>query len=154
LNEATLSLEGGLDTPRIRAILGGAYLALGDAAAAAAQIKIHIDLVTTELVGTSPLSPGSSMSLGLVPGRTYDIPIAAQAGEQISITTSSQDFTDTILVLLARRMARPSWQRRLRDTAGSSGSRRQRTYRLRVTSFEERAPGSSGGEQVSTRVRS
>jgi tetratricopeptide (TPR) repeat protein len=101
LNEATFALEGGLDTPRIRAILGGAYLALGDAAAAAAQIKIHIDLVTTELVGTSPLSPGSSTSLGLVPGRTYDIPIAAQAGETISITTSSPDFTDTILVLLA-----------------------------------------------------
>ena len=143
LMEATFALEDGLDTPRIRAILGGAYLALGDAAAAAAQIKIHIDLVTTELVGTSPLTPGSSTSLGLVPGRTYDIPIAAQAGEALSITTSSQDFTDTILVMLAPDgtavvgsddykgyFAGLAW------VAPAGG-----TYRLRVTSFEGASTG-------------
>ena len=69
-DEATRALDGGLDTPRIHAILGASYLAFGDAAAAAAQLKIHIDLVTTELVGTSPLFAGASMTVGLVPGRT------------------------------------------------------------------------------------
>jgi hypothetical protein len=34
------------------------------------------------------------MSLALVPGRTYEIPVTAIAGERISITTSSRDFTD------------------------------------------------------------
>lgn len=137
-DEAMLALDGGLDTPRIRAILGSSYLAFGDMAAAAAQIKIHIDLVTTELVVTSPLAAGTSTSLGLVPGRTYDIPIAAATGETISIATSSKDFYDTILVLLAPDgtpvvgsddykgyFAGIEW------VAPSAG-----TYRLRVTSFE------------------
>ena len=70
-DEATRALDGGLDTPRIHAILASAYLAFGNLAAAAEQIDIHIRLVTTELVATSPLPAGSSMSLGLVrAGRT------------------------------------------------------------------------------------
>jgi hypothetical protein len=36
-----------------------------------------------------------------VPGRTYEIPIAAAAGEKVSIATSSKDYFDTIVVLLA-----------------------------------------------------
>ena len=36
-----------------------------------------------------------------MPGRTYDIPFAAAAGETISILATSKDFFDTILVLLA-----------------------------------------------------
>jgi hypothetical protein len=137
-DEATFALDGGLDTPRIRAILAASYLAFGNMAAAAAQIAIHLDLVTTELVATSPLAPGNSMSLALVPGRTYDIPVAAAAGETVSIATSSRDFDDTILVLLAPDgtpvvgsddfkgyFAGLAW------VAPAGG-----TYRLRVTSFE------------------
>ena len=41
------------------------------------------------------------MTLDLVPGRTYEIPIAVNAGETISIATSSHDYWDTIVVLLA-----------------------------------------------------
>jgi hypothetical protein len=41
------------------------------------------------------------MNLGLVPGRTYDIPVTVAAGELLSIATSSPDFWDTILVLRA-----------------------------------------------------
>jgi len=100
-DEAMRALDGGLGTPRVRAILASSYLAFGDMGAAAAQIKIHIDLVTTELVGTSPLAAGKSASFGLVPGRTYEIPIAAAAGETITINTSSKDFYDTIAVLVA-----------------------------------------------------
>jgi hypothetical protein len=137
-DEATLALDGGLNTPRVRAILAASYLAFGDMAAASAQIKIHLDLVTTELVSTSPLAAGSSMTLGLVPGRTYDIPLAVAAGETVSIATSSKDFWDTILVLLAPDgtpvlgsddykgyFAGFEW------IAPADG-----TYRLRVTSFE------------------
>jgi len=137
-DEATRALDGGLDTPRIHAILASSYFAFGNASAAAAEIRRHIDLVTTELVGTSPLASGTSTSLGLVPGRTYDIPIAATAGATLGITTSSKDFYDTILVLLAPNgtpvvgsddfkayFAGIDW------VAPTTG-----TYRLRVTSFE------------------
>ena len=57
--------------------------------------------MTTELVVTSPLAAGSSASLALVPGRTSRFPFAVAAGETISIQTSSKDFWDTILVVLA-----------------------------------------------------
>jgi len=93
---------------------------------------------TTELVVASPLAAGSSASFALVPGRTIEIPIAVAAGETISLQTSSKDFWDTILVLLAPNgtpvvgsddfkgyMAGLDW------VAPAGG-----TYRLRVTSFE------------------
>jgi hypothetical protein len=99
--EATLALNWGLDTPRIRAILATAYNAFGDVAAGAAEIQAHLDLVTTELVTAPALASGGSLTLGLVPGRTYAIPVAATAGETISISTSSRDFWDTIAVLRA-----------------------------------------------------
>ena len=137
-DEATRALNGGLNTPRVRAILAASYLGFGDMASAADQIAIHFDLVTTELLATSPLAVGSSMNLGLVPGRTYEIPVTATAGEMISIATSSKDFWDTILILLAPDgsplvgsddykgyFAGLDW------IAPASG-----TYRLRVTSFE------------------
>jgi tetratricopeptide (TPR) repeat protein len=137
-DEATRALDGGLDTPRVHAILGASYLAFGNVTAAAGQINIHIDQVTTQLVGTSPLAVGNSTSIGLVPGRTAEIPIAVAAGETISIATSSKDFYDTILVLLAPNgtpvvgaddykgyFAGFEW---VAPVAG--------TYRLRVTFFE------------------
>lgn len=142
-DEAMGALNGGLNTPRVRAILGASYIAFGDMAAAAGEIKLHIDMVTTELVGASPLARGNSASLGLIPGRTYDIPIAAAAGETISIATSSKDFWDTIVVLLAPDgtpvaggddykgyFAGFEW------VAPAAG-----TYRLRATSFEAVSTG-------------
>jgi tetratricopeptide (TPR) repeat protein len=142
-DEATFALDGGLDTPRVHAILASSYLAFGDMAAAALEIKRHLDLVTTELVATSPLAAGSSGSFALVPGRTMEIPMAVAAGETISIQTSSKDFWDTILVVLAPNgmpvvgsddfkgyMAGLDW------VAPAAG-----TYRLRVTSFEAVSTG-------------
>src|SRR5262245_7797021 len=136
--EASLALAWGLDTPRVHAILASAYLSFGDDLAAAVHIQRHIELVTTELLTTSPLAAGASLSLDLAPGRTYEIPLAAIAGEKISVMTSSRDFYDTILVLLAPDgtpvvggddyklyFAGFEW------VAGATG-----TYRLRVTSFE------------------
>jgi tetratricopeptide (TPR) repeat protein len=99
--EATLALDWGLDTPRIHAILATAYNAFGELEAAAVHIQQSIDLVTTELVTTSSLPAGGSLSLDLAPGRTYAIPIAVTAGETISIATESRDFWDSIAVLLA-----------------------------------------------------
>lgn len=100
-DEAMLALDGGLDTPRIHAILASAYFAFGDESAAATEILIHIELVTNELLTTSNLNAESSKTLDLVPGQTIDVPVPAIAGETISITTSSRDFYDTIAVLLA-----------------------------------------------------
>lgn len=100
-NEASLALAWGLDTPRIHAILASSYLAFGNQAAAGAEIQKHIQLVTTELVQASPINAGDSLSLGLVPGRSYEVPLPVSAGEKVSIMTGSHDFYDTILVLLA-----------------------------------------------------
>ena len=149
VDEATLALSWGLDTPRIRAILATVQNAFGDSAAAAGNIKTHIDMVTTELVTASPLTAGNAQALGLVPGRTYEIPIAAAAGGTISISTSSHDIWDSIAVLLApdgtpvvgsddanAYMAAFDW------VAEETG-----TYRLLVTSFES----INTGELVVTR---
>jgi pre-peptidase len=99
--EATLALNWGLNTPRVQAILATSYAAFGDQLAAAAHIKTHIDLVTTELIAALPLGSGDTLNLDLVPGCTYDIPVTVNAGESLSIMTGSPDFWDTILVVLA-----------------------------------------------------
>ena len=99
--EASLALDGGLDTPRVHAILGAAYNAFGETGAAALSIERHIDLVTAELVAAPALAAGQSLGVDLVPGRTYEIPIAVSAGETLSIATSSKDYWDSIAVLLA-----------------------------------------------------
>jgi hypothetical protein len=99
--EASLALNGGVDTPRVHAILSTVYQAFGNQPAAAAEIKIHLDQVTTQLLVTpASLAAGGSLSLPLVPGRTYEIPLAVTAGQTLNIATSSRDFYDTILVLL------------------------------------------------------
>jgi tetratricopeptide (TPR) repeat protein len=145
LAEATLALDGGLDTPRVQAILGAAYNALGDQLAAATHIKRHIVLVTTELPVTSPLAAGASLALDLVPGRTYEVPLAVTAGQTVSVMTSSpsHEIWDSILVLLgpdgspvlgaddtSAYFAGFDW------VAGTTG-----TYRMRVTSFESVSTG-------------
>ena len=99
--EATLALDGGLDTPRVHAILAAGYNAFGELEDAASHIQRHFELVTTELVTAPPLAAGDTLTLDLVPGRAYAIPVAASAGESISISTSSHDYWDTIAVLLA-----------------------------------------------------
>jgi tetratricopeptide (TPR) repeat protein len=136
--EATFALDGGLDTPRVHAILGSAYLAFGNVAAAAAHIQTHIQLVTTGLVTTPALPAGTTLERGVVPGQTLDIPLVVSAGEKVSIVTSSRDYWDTILVLLDPNGnpvlgSDDSWKyfAAFDWTAPSSG-----TYRVRVTFFE------------------
>jgi len=141
--EASPALAWGLDTPRVHAILAACYLSFGNLQAAAAEIRKHIELVTTEYLAATPLSAGVTLELGLVPGRTYEIPIAAVGGETISIRTNSRDFKDTIMVLLApdgtpvvgnddfkAYYAGFDW------VAATTG-----TYRLQVTSFESVSTG-------------
>ena len=136
--EASLALDWGLNTPRIQAILATSYAAFGDQAASAAHIKTHIDQVTTDLVTAPSLDAGGSLTLGLLPGRTFEIPVTANAGQTISIATSSPDFWDTIAVLLG-----PDGT----PVVGSDDANRYfaafdfvapetGTYRLQVTSFE------------------
>ena len=141
--EATRALAWGLDTPRVHAILASAQLAFGDLVAAATHLQRHIKLVTTQFLPTSPLAARTSLVLDFVPGRTYEIPVAVLAGETISITTASRDFSDSILVLLA-----PDGS----PVVGSDDYRRYfagfkwtgtvtGTYRLQVTSFESVSTG-------------
>jgi tetratricopeptide (TPR) repeat protein len=141
--EATLALDWGLDTPRVHAILASAYNTFGNIEAAAGHIARHIELVTNELITTPALFAGESLALGLVPGRTYEIPVAATEGETISIATGSGDFWDSIAVMLApdgspvvgsdddsAYFAAFDW------VAPATG-----VYRLRVTSFESISTG-------------
>jgi tetratricopeptide (TPR) repeat protein len=136
--EATLALNGGLDTPRVHAILASSYLAFGNLPAAVAHIARHFELVTTELVPAPAILPGESLTVSLAPGRTVEIPVPASAGETIAVATSSHDYWDTIALLLApdgtpvagsddanQYFAAFSWP--AAETA---------TYRLRVTFFE------------------
>jgi tetratricopeptide (TPR) repeat protein len=148
-NEASIALNWGLDTPRIHGILADCYLAFGNLPAAGMQLLIHLSQVTTQLVQTAPLAAGTSLSLPLVPGRTYEIPVVVSAGQTLAVTTSSKDFWDTILVLLApdgspitgsddvtKYFAALNW------VATASG-----TYKVRVSSFES----VNTGELVVTR---
>lgn len=150
LAEASLALDWGLDTPRIHAILASAHLALGDPAAAAAHLQRHIELVTSELLTADPLTAGTLLTLDLVPGRTYEIPVPATAGETLSIRTSSPDFYDSILVLLAPNGTPVTGGDDYDDyfagfdwVAEESGS-----YRLQVTSFESVSSGALVVERV------
>ncbi|HET9218816.1 MAG TPA: hypothetical protein VFR18_17660 [Terriglobia bacterium] len=142
--EASLAFAGGLDTPRVNAMLAAAYNAFGDELAAAAHIERHFELVTTELLPTAPLTAGGSMNLGVVPGRVYEIPITVSAGEKISIATSSHDYWDTILLLYAPdgtailgRDDDKAYFAAFERVAGVSG-----TYRIQVTFFEGVITGS------------
>ena len=141
--EASIALAGGLDTPRVHAMLGAAYNAFGNTEQAAIEIKKHLDLVTAELVPTAPLAPGTSMTLDLVGGRTFEIPLAVIAGQPLSVATKMPDYWDTILVVLApngtpvigaddtfKYLAGLEW------VPAVSG-----TYRMWVTSFEAVSTG-------------
>ena len=136
--EASLALDWGLDTPRVHAILAVSYAALGDQLAAAYEIQTHLELVTTELLPASPINAGDSLNLDLVPGRTYEIPVDATAGETISITTGSPDFYDTILVLFAPdgTPILGSDDEQFYFAAFEWVAMQTGTYHMRVTSFE------------------
>ena len=99
--EASIALDGGLDTARVHAILAAALNAFGDTAAAAQHVARHFELVTETLVTAAPLTAGNSVALDLVPGRVVDIPIPTVAGQPISIVTGSKDYWDTIALLVA-----------------------------------------------------
>lgn len=135
---AMLALNGGLDTPRVHAILAASYLAFGNLGAAVVHLERHVDLVTTEIAVAPSLLPADSLNVELAPGRTVEITVPAVAGTTISIATSSKDYWDTIAVLLA-----PDGT----PVAGSDDANRYfaafewpaaqtANYRLRVTFFE------------------
>lgn len=141
--EASIALAGGLDTPRIHAMLAAAYNAFGNTQQAAIEIQKHLDLVTTELVQTAPLAASTSMTLDLIGGRTFEIPITLVAGQPLSVATKMPDYWDTILVVLApngtpvigaddtfKYFAALDW------VPSVSG-----TYRMRVSSFEAVSTG-------------
>ena len=100
-DEATLALNGGLDTPRVRAILGTSYNKFGNTLAAADQINKCINLSIDELVPTSTIAKGTTVDLNFVPDMAYDIPFTLAAGETLSIKTNASDYWDSIAVLLA-----------------------------------------------------
>jgi hypothetical protein len=101
--QAMLALMDGIDTPRIHAILASAYFAFGDNTNAANELLVHFDLVTNEVVNSAPLAIATDVTLNLLPGRTFSIPVSVGADEVLSIVTSSPtgEISDSIAVLLA-----------------------------------------------------
>lgn len=94
--------------------------------------------MATELLPTAPLAAGGSLSLELVPGRSYEVPVPVPAGERLSIPTTSQAIWDSILVLLAPDgtpvVGSDDFQAYI---AGLDWAAEETvTYRMRVTSFE------------------
>jgi len=143
--EATAALQGGLDTPRVNAILAAALLAQGEVRGAAARIQRHIDLVTRDTAAVTSLAAGGTTTLALVPGRTYQIPLQATAGQKITVRTSSTStqIWDSILVVLGPDGApvigsddHVDYFAGLDWTAPATG-----TYQMRVTSFEAISKG-------------
>ena len=143
LAEASLALAWGLDTPRVHAMLAAAHNTFGHEATAAWHTQRHISLVTTELVLTAPIAAGGTMTVPMAPGRVHEIPMTVAGGEAVAVRTRTNDYFDTILVLLAPNgtpvlgaddfqgyMAGFDW---IAPAAG--------TYRLRATSFEAVATG-------------
>jgi hypothetical protein len=113
-------------------------LSFGNLLEAAAHIKRHIDLVTSELVSTSPILAGDSFGVLLAPGRTVEIPVPAVAGETIAIATSSKDYWDSIAVLLAPdgTPVVGADDAKAYFAAFEWPAAQTATYRLRVTFFE------------------
>ncbi|MCC7542240.1 MAG: hypothetical protein IT379_38835 [Deltaproteobacteria bacterium] len=150
--EAMLALDWGLDTPRVHAILASSAFALGDDVTGAYHIGVHIDLVTTEMMPTAALEPGSSLALDLVAGRTFEMTVTVSAGETLSIRTESPSgaIWDSVVALRDPDGAAVAGNDDFIDyfagfdwVASEAG-----TYTLQVTTFE----GVSAGDLVVTRL--
>ena len=98
--QASLARDLGLVTPRVNAILATGYMAQGDEAQATQFFAEHLAAATSEYVELEPLAAGQSVTLDFVPGRAFRIPVTAEAGEMLSLITSSDDGVDTMAVLL------------------------------------------------------
>jgi tetratricopeptide (TPR) repeat protein len=144
LAEAETALSQGLDTPRLQAILATAYLDMGDAQLAGQHFAQHIDLGTTELVDAQPLPPGATLTLSIVPGRTFELTLELMADVSVTVTTASPvDEVDSILVVRGPD-GEPvfgnddfvGYDAGFMFTPTASG-----TYRLLITSFEGAGTG-------------
>jgi tetratricopeptide (TPR) repeat protein len=110
LEAVTTATGMGLDTPRTDAILATCYFYMGDVEQALTYYAKHIERTSREAVAGEPLDQGESMSLTMIPGKTYHLPIEAEANETLTITVESviesdgamgeQNEVDSIMILL------------------------------------------------------
>lgn len=96
--EASLALSWVLDTPRVHAILASSYNAFGDRLSAAAHIKTHIDMVTTELISTNPLDPGTTDTKSSCPAapmrsRSLSLPDKRSRSRPATTTTGTRSWS-------------------------------------------------------------
>ncbi|MBL8147877.1 MAG: hypothetical protein JNL34_15980 [Anaerolineae bacterium] len=99
--QAVAAYDLGLNTPRVNAILATAYMDQDNEAIATQFFADHIAGATSEYVDTEPLAAGTTITLAFVPGRTYRIPMEAEAGETLTLLAASEaDGVDTLAVLL------------------------------------------------------
>jgi Tfp pilus assembly protein PilF len=98
--QAALASDMGLETPGLNHIRAVAARARDDEAAAALYTGRHIEAVTTEYVDGEALAAGGSMTLDFAPGRTFRVPLRAEAGETVRIAAESDSGVSVITVLL------------------------------------------------------
>lgn len=98
---ANTAIELGLDTPRLTAILATSYLVAGDDQTAATYFLRHIGDASSEEIETDPLDVGGALTLDVLPGRAFRIPVEVSEGETLTIViTSVDDAVDSLLVVL------------------------------------------------------
>ncbi|MCC6509527.1 MAG: hypothetical protein IT423_10495 [Pirellulaceae bacterium] len=143
--EAWLARLGGLDTPRINAIVAACFEAWGSMKASAFFLQRHIQQVTTNLVMLSSLSNNQSVDVFFEPGKTIEIPVTVQAGKKLRIETSSpsEEVYDTVAVLLAPNGTPLTGSDDTNDffAAFQWTAPVTTTYRLRITTFEAVSTG-------------
>jgi hypothetical protein len=127
---------------RVHAIFASSYLALDNQLAAVAELRAHIELVTNQLVQPRRLLPAPAHT---PPGREAELrKFRSRHGWRGALDlTSSRDFYDTILVLLAPDGPPALWSQdrvfcRIQWVAVATG-----TYRILLTSFESVNTGDS-----------
>lgn len=100
--QASRAMLGGLDTPRLHAILAVCYANFGFDELAAEETLEHISMVTSENVRGGSLHAHQTKSWDMTPGQTIVMSIHLDAGEVLDIATDGPTGTvwDTILVLL------------------------------------------------------
>jgi tetratricopeptide (TPR) repeat protein len=89
LEAVSRAAELGLDTPRTDAIFATCYFYLGEIDRSLPYYASHIQRTTLETIEGESLNSGQEMTIYIMPGQSYLIPVEASTDETLIITVSS-----------------------------------------------------------------
>lgn len=91
----------GADAPVLYVLRADAYTGLGDKETAARDYLRHIEAVASETVEGDGLTPDTPVTLEMTAERVFRLPLTAQAGQILRISTRARpEVVDTLIVLL------------------------------------------------------